>query len=1227
MKKSFLTFILLIIVSVCKAQVPYNFRHIDINRGLQDNSISSLFVDSYGLLWIGTEAGLYRYDGYDVTAFDSFVERGKEHLLATIYNIREDKNGDLVMQTHDWKMKYLRHKHQIVSEGRIIEKFYTDAKGSKWRIDFRGLDTKSFYKNKLDIPENLFNHNDPIGIFVDSHKNIWLYSMVNNNVVCSSDRKNWKLFPSINTSIKAISEDKNGNLWIATDHKGLFRYRLSDGNIINIKRTEGYSSEINSNNITSILADNQGSLWLGHYKHGISYWNPIFNNFRLCAKECNDVSTIFVDHEGKTWLGTNGHGLFVEQQNGILKKIPIHELTISSITEDYHHRIWVGTYTNGLYCISDAGIKKYDKSAGNLLANQIWRMCIDPYGTLWIGAAWSPLMRFNTNTGKCSQLKDNRGKTVFGNAVFKNRQGNILIGTSEGLLIVNPKNLHQQLFSGNRKGNQKFLFPSIFSCYQDNRGMIWMGHEVGMTVWDTKTDSLYYFSQKEGGLCSNVVESILEGAQGKIWISTPTGISVVSRKENQRSTFSITNYQTSDDGELYCFNANAAAEKKDGNLAFGCIGGYVSVNPNTIVNQTGHPLKVMFSQISSNGEMLDETANEISLRHDNNNVVFCIYTNNITHASNSRFTYKLDGSFSHWVSTNDNRIVFASIPSGSYELRIKVQNRNGSWSQEKVLAIHVAYPFYLSKPMLLLYLLLIIAIIYGVWNYYRQKNLRKIAQMENEKELKMADMKLRFFANVSHDLRTPLTLIITPLQSLMKEPFPDNIMKKITLISKNSKILLEQINTLLDFRKLDVGAEKLTLNPGDIIDYMRRIYENFLPYALERKIQFTFDANPVKLYTEFDSDKIHKIMYNLLSNAFKFVQDQGVIHIKVNQVDQTLCVAISDTGKGIKDEDKARIFERFYKTDDYSQSTGSGIGLHIVREYIKLYKGKVFVTDNTPHGAIFHFQIPVLSTINNVSREEIYPEEDDRYTVLIVDDNRDLCGFLKDSLSEKYRVKIAYDGKEALEILNQIHVNLVISDIMMPIMNGLELCNRIKSDINLSHIPVILLTAKTAEKSVIEGLQMGADDYITKPFNLDLLILRIEKFINLNKQAHKEFIQKNDIKPSEITITPLDEKFMTKAIQIIEEHILDSDFSVEVLGQELGMTRVTLWRKLQSITGKGPGDFIKVIRLKKGKQLLDTTDMQITEVAYEIGYNTVKRFTENFKSEFGLTPSEYRQHK
>ena len=587
--------------------------------------------------------------------------------------------------------------------------------------------------------------------------------------------------------------------------------------------------------------------------------------------------------------------------------------------------------------------------------------------------------------------------------------------------------------------------------------------------------------------------------------------------------------------------------------------------------------------------------------------------------------------------TDQNYVSFHALPPGDYILQMCVSREDGSMSTPCELCISVAPPFYRTTLMYIVYILIAVALLFLQWRNMRKRQQERTEKqrqlMERQKIEQITEMKLQFFTNISHDLRTPLTLIISPLEQIIKKmedgKTPENLMAQLKNICKNAQLLLREVSALLDFRRLDAGGETLNLQSGDIVDHLNSILVSFGDYAEERGIHLSFDHNVDSFVMDYDREKMNKVVYNLFSNALKFTPIGGSVSLSFKQGTDGVTIAVADTGKGIPDSDKPNIFKRFYQSSSNDSSqTGSGIGLHIASDYVQLHNGNITVSDNKPMGSIFTITLPVsqrepeLTSPVPVSR----PQVDDIKTILIVDDNQDMLSFVSSCMKEEYQVHTATDGATALDVLQREQIDLIISDVMMPGIDGFELCRRVKTDINLSHIPIILLTARTTDVSRIEGLQLGADDYLTKPFNIEVLRLRVKKFIEWEQNNHRQFRQKMNIEPSEITITPLDEQFIKKAIDLVEKNISDSEFSVETMAAEVAMSRSTLYKKLMAITGQGPAEFIRTIRIKRGRALLETSQMQITEIAYAVGFTTVKSFTMNFKAEYGMTPTEFRNN-
>ena len=611
-----------------------------------------------------------------------------------------------------------------------------------------------------------------------------------------------------------------------------------------------------------------------------------------------------------------------------------------------------------------------------------------------------------------------------------------------------------------------------------------------------------------------------------------------------------------------------------------------------------------------------------------------------------------------------HRVTYTNLAPGTYILRVKATNSDGyAGTEEASLKIVILPPFWMTPWAYIVYALLIVGVVF--FSLYvvqrRERNKFRIRQIEEDakKKEELSQMKFRFFTNVSHELRTPLTLIISPMESMMKEITDEKLHGKLQLMYRNAQRLLNLVNQLLDFRKNEMAGLHLTLSEGDIVAYVRSICTSFLMLSEKKHVHLTFFSAMESLNMSFDEDKIGKVVMNLLSNAFKFTPDGGRVDVALEmskEMSGRLLIKVSDTGVGIRDEDKERIFERFYQVEQEEpehQSTGSGIGLSLVRDFVTLHEGTVRVVDNVGSGSVFLVELPVKHirvsppkpaplTEEVEEHEELLPgmeeealsvdllddmedneDEKEKPLALIVDDNEDLVAFMKDSLSLYFRIQSASNGREAWQKISELMPDIIVSDVMMPEMDGNELCRWVKTDKRTSDIPMILLTARQAVEDKVEGLTIGADDYVTKPFNVEILILRMRKLIDLSKKRKAKSLI--DPEPSEIAITSLDEKLVENAIKYVEANIGRCDLSVEELSRGLGMSRVHLYKKLLQITGKTPIEFIRVIRLKRAAQMLRESQQNVSEIAYQLGFNNPKYFSKYFKDEFGVLPSVYQE--
>ena len=815
------------------------------------------------------------------------------------------------------------------------------------------------------------------------------------------------------------------------------------------------------------------------------------------------------------------------------------------------------------------------------------------------------------------------------------------IASVYGLWSYNLSNGKCDVAFGNKKGTQQWMNQMVTDVKADRQqGMMLLTHPNGITIFDTQRDTLYYIRRTD-----DIIKGMTQDSNGSYWVCTTSGSVVAIQPKRQADgniQHSIFNFQLSSGMPQFYFNGDAMVCSPEGEILMGGTEGYMSIEPQRLMATKHEERDLVVSEIAVGDSLLNEQTTTVSLSHDAAHLTVKFFSGSLEDVQRIRYAYRLVGLMSDWVMTDHNYVSFHALPPGDYTLQLCICREDGTMSTPRELRISVAPPFYRTLPMYILYAVIVLGAFYLQWRTMRKRQRERAERqrqlMERQKMEQITEMKLQFFTNISHDLRTPLTLIISPLEQIMKKltdgKTPDNLLAQLKNIHKNAQQLLREVSALLDFRRLDAGGETLNVQRGDIVDHLNSILVSFSDYAEERSIRLSFEHDADSFLMDYDREKINKVIYNLFSNALKFTPAGGSVSLSFRAEGNSVVIAVADTGKGISDNDKPNIFKRFYQSagNDSSQ-TGSGIGLHIASDYVRLHHGSISVSDNQPVGSIFTITLPVekeppvndqCSMVNNqCSMFNDQCSTVNVKSILIVDDNQDMLSFISSCMKEDYQVHTASDGAAALDVLQREQIDLIVSDVMMPGIDGFELCRRVKSDISLSHIPIILLTARTTDVSRIEGLQLGADDYLTKPFNIEVLRLRVKKFIDWEQHNHQQFRQKMNIEPSEITITPLDEQFIKKAIALVEKNIGDSEFSVETMAAEVGMARTTLYKKLMAITGQGPAEFIRTIRIKRGRALLESSQMQITEIAYAVGFTTVKSFTMNFKAVYGMTPSEF----
>lgn len=1081
--------------------------------------------------------------------------------------------------------------------------------------------------------------------------------------------------------VRDVTEDSRGRIWVASDHGGISVIDRRGGTATSVRSQKNHPRSLRSNGISCLYADRQGVVWVGDVSMGASYFaEPIFkfdvDNLQVDSLDPNfvaQVNAIAEDEQGGMWYGTNENGLLHEDRMGRRRLFRSSERMANSLSSDIvvslcpdgDGGLWVGTFLGGLCHYDGHGFSRYRNRPDippAAASDNVWTICRDD-GRLWVGSLSAGIAVLDERSGAWTKIDRNDGLpngTV--SKIVPMRDGRMAVGTSDGLCVVDTRNGNQIIPVDDTAGRLKCY---VIDLFYDSRDLLWVCSNNGVHIVDGKTlDYIRHMGRAEG-LPTDATLGVVEDRQRGIWIATAGGMtSVEVRKDDRNGVVNTLAYNYNDqDGFLTgSINERAIACTSDGEIVVGRDNGVNRFNPASISYNKEIP-HVRFTSLSTFGSPARIGGNgdyslpqampfceSIDLPHDVNMFTVFFSTMSSVLPEKVTYTYRLDGFTDSWISSNSNHATYTNLAPGRYRLLVRASNSDGLESAEaSVLGINVLPPWWRTGWAYALYACAVAAALFFSvkWIRDRDKARFKMRQMmdEVEKQKQVDDMKLRFFTNISHELRTPLSLIVSPLENILEEtPADAPHRRQMELIYRNSQKLLSMVNQLLDFRKVDKGGMTLNLSEGDLVGFVGDHCDAFVKLST-KDINFVLDSSEPSIYLKFDKDKIGKVIDNLLSNAYKFTPVGGNVTMGVGlSPDHTRAIiSVGDNGIGIADEHKAHIFERFYQVPQEDSSlAGSGIGLHMVKEFVALHKGTIRVEDNIGGGSVFTIELPTSPDTAQKTAATAEPEQTivtaspaaqapttnkkgGRKTIAIVDDNEDFLALLHDTLQKDYDIVEAHNGAEAYETVTATPPDLIITDVMMPVMDGNELCSKIKGDIRTSHIPLIMLTAKSAEEHNIEGLKLGADDYLTKPFNPQILRLKIKRLTDMGEKRHQAFKNQIDPEPSQITITPLDEKLIQKAIAYVEENIVSSTLSVEDLSRHLGMSRVHLYKKLMSITGRPPIEFIRVIRLKRAAQLLHDPAQNVADVAYAVGFNNPKYFSKYFKEEFGVLPSKYCQ--
>ncbi len=1298
-----------------------NFIHNpkDSNSIITDK-ILSIFEDSKSRLWIGTDKiGVSLLENLDENIYSKNSQAAKFVNIKSddknpyslkgkgILSFTEDKKGNIWLGSYDgWlnklqpenksgyfkfknyypKPEILRYSSDLSSQKLLEDEEY---KGIIWIVDyFNGLywfdrETEKFiYK----YPFEKFDEKLPLAniscVEIDNGEywiggyGIDIYNFASNSLKKPLNVNRYNLDPikkysKQNLSVEHILKDRSGIVWIGTESRGLFTLKNTeqfDSYILPVE--DAFSSEPH---VLSVLEDNSGNLWIGTteglFKYNKSdYYKKYMHNPNITGTiSSNIVYSILQDPQGVIWIGTSG-GLdkFNKETNNFSNYVhnskdstSISKGEIIKLFSDSKGTLWIGSWNGGLNKLTINEKRKkveflhyrFDKTDPfSISNNRIMSLAEDKNGHLWIGTADGGLNKL------VSDYTIKKKGTII-KPVFKS-------------FINKPNELNS--LSNN----------DVRSIFVDKKGSLWLGTFGGglnkfIPPQNDKQPAKFYHYNKEDGLANDIVRNILPDSSSNLWIGTANGLSKFDIKAEKFWNFNISDGLQTDKFEDVAFQS-----KKSSKLFFGGIGGLISFDPADFKINSYIPKVVItsFKHFNVNDRrMIEEKGisekKEIFLSHQNNILTFEFSLLNYNNSSKNNYAYKLEGYNNNWIQLGTKRdVTFTNLSPDEYTLFVKGANSDGVWNNVSAsLKLIILPPWWQTWWAFLFYGFAILLTLFLIRRYelgrIKLRNQLKIEKVETGTLRKLDTLKTKFFTNISHEFRTPLTLILGQIDSVQSANLNSKLKGKLHVAHKNAERILRLVNQLLDLSKIDAGEFELNKKHYNIVSFLKNIFYSFESLAEKKNIELKLIAPNDNIFVEMESEKMEKVFYNIISNAFKFTNKGGkiIINISIGSVDEneknlqeiqekSVMISIKDNGIGIPSERMSMIFNRFYQIDssETRNYNGTGIGLAIAKELVELHNGKISVKSSEGIGSEFIIELPVSENIEekvssqiilsksnslepaieeiseNISLNDIQIENNSavsKQIILIVEDNEDVRNYIKEQLIENYRIIEAENGIEGMEKAEAYIPDLIISDVMMPKLDGYQFCKQIRQSEKTSHIPIIMLTAKASFDEKIEGLETGVDAFLTKPFNSKELQVRISKLLYQREQLRKKYSHITQLKPSEIDVQSIDQVFIKKVLVTIESHIEDEIFSVEILASEANMSVSQLNRKLGALINQPAGKLIRSMRLQRAADLLKQNSGTIAEICYQVGFSDQANFTRAFKKQFGDSPSVYKKKK
>ncbi len=1262
------------------------------SHSLAHNYIYAINEDRDHNIWVGTGQGISVYHRrsarFNPAFYISYATKARLPITANINAIKTDpagnvligsNGGGLLIQAPDAKaaVQLPFFRASVPPQSYNVHGLAIDRSGRAWLlVQDVGLCRYDYTTKKIVVVNDVIRNMRCLE--ADGTDNLWIgtntglhkYNIASNTIT-ESYKEEANQLTSLN--LTTLKLDKQQQLWIGTEGGGV--------NILNtITRTFSYllpgedKKMLSSESAFTIFEDKESRKWIGTLKGGINIIDPHTNQFQTISHSpfsknsliYNFVSSFHEDKSRKLWIGTDGGGLsiydrvnnkFTNYRHSAGNPVSLSHNSVTSIQQDQHQNSWISTFGGGINqfnpvtqtfshyrCIND--------STGTENKN-VWLLYHDRAQQLWASTFGNgKLYRYNHVTNRFEVFDQELNDLI---SLEEDSRGQLWGGNSYQLSRIDTKT---------RKHDHYNIGKPIRAIFEDSKQRLWLGTEGGgLILFDPQQGKIAARYSVDDGLCNNSVLNILEDKDGNLWLSTFNGLS----KFNP-SLKTFRNFFQSDGLQSNQFLYNSALRLRSGDLVFGGINGFNIFNPDSLRSRnhfspvllTG--LRMNNQPVASNHEYVTgfngNQVGSVSIPY-NTSIAFDFATIEYSSPGKIKYAYYLEGWDRGWTYTNNIRTAnYTHIREGNYTLRIKSTNAEGTWNgKETTVRLTVQPPWFRTVWAYFLYTAVIGAVVFFLIRYKAaQAKLKykvKLAQLNAEKEKEINEKKLSFFTNISHEFRTPLTLIINPARDLLEKQEEDEqngIKENAGTIYRNARRLLSLVDQLLLFRKADSEQDKLVLSLVDLEVVCREVFECFVQQAHAREITYEFIIEPGDYTVYADKEKIEIVLFNVVSNALKYTPEKGAVTIRLCSTGEGVQVCVADNGPGIPPEIGNKLYERFYRDESVKRfsNTGFGIGLFLTKHFIDIHKGTIRYESEVGKGTTFYVTLQKGKTHygenaefstggeNSVMLRELVeePEENipktrlealvmDRQSLLVIDDDRQMREYLVTLFSDKYQVYEAESGEAGLLIAEQNLPNIIISDIKMAKMSGMDLCQVIKTSPELRHIPVVLLTGASSKDSLLKSAEVGADDHITKPFEKDFLLARIENILKSRSDLQQYFFKEITLQKNDLKVSAEDKEFINACIRIVEDHLLDDQFTIQTLATEIGMSHSNLYLKVKAISGQTVNSFVRFIRLRRAAALLISTDCNVNEVILQVGINDKKYFREQFNKLFGMNPSEY----